>query len=73
MTPLPWARSFRRRCTARLDRRDSPTHYGRCELERDHRGAKHALERGQVVVLWSIYSQWTGPEALDHLDEFAGA
>lgn len=57
---LPWAKPFRRRCSARLNRRDSPTYYGRCELERHHTRAKHALERGMTIVSWTVYVHWHG-------------
>ena len=55
---LPWSQYIWQQCKAvREPRGTGSSHYGRCELHRDHEGIDHALERGMDIPRWS--TNWT--------------
>lgn len=51
--PLPWYRIFHPRCKAYLEPTNITRFWGRCELEANHVGEDHALERGMIYVRWA--------------------
>ena len=54
---LPWAKPFRRRCTARLEPTSNGEYWGRCDLSPHSRDMDHALERGLEVVRFTTDSR----------------
>lgn len=54
---------FGPRCRARRERRPDDIYWGRCDLDRGHKG-DHLLERGMDLVMWSTNTTNVGPKQL---------